>query len=1245
MPTRKDVGEAELDLHPKPVDYDHAQKSGAKIRNLDAMLAQLCTLDRALDKQTAKKLAKSKKNSQSSDERKRKEKSSDKKERSQKHPKDEKSRESSRKKDSSRPSTRGGDRGAEEYPLSGERATQDKHISRRPQQKAKPVQGGSRNNSPKPPKVHKAAEFGSRRAEEILSRSDTNCCSSCLTGGESPCACGKPTSKPRSLNGSAGSGSRKAVFPAGGSLNSNASRGSTGFNTIEQNIREMAQAIGIYPEAPRVSDKIRHDVAYEEDVLRSKVGSISICDGSGDFSSFKNSPKQQNRTQSDKRKSPSYALKYEEINIKDADDKLDPASRVNLDSTLANSNGEENPLSGIQPRSGGGNEKPESNDIFGPKKTDRCLDRTACGDIEIFDEKTSVLPSEEAFSIAETPKRNTGSGERRKNSTSDQANEENCRVIVVRNPKLYSNSKKKKGQSSRKSKAEKVSGEVEGSKDTTKGKEKEARRKARSEKHKSHKHRKKLKDANAGNVDLTVPFENYIGGDSIGYKTKSDKVHKLEDQSRRDSKKSKETDEEKRRRRAERKMYEKRNKISSSDEGIARSPSKSKKHGDTTSSKHKKDNRRDPTAVDVSVIQGTRVQTATDASKKRDKERSSRSKDSSRRNGKGDNADSRAYSSRTLRKVEEITQRSKAKPPVEKTSEVTRTQKSASKPSIDRRPDPEGAYTPFNRGTRIPDIANWHANMYDAKTLVRPGRRDTRSKTSMPNEDKKVTNGRRERTRRVSSPTDVSTSSSYSSVSGSSRSSSSSYESSDDTSSIDEPRSDGRRTRATKYNSKHVKSRSPSRDSTLRQQDNKKVNGENGRHSKPQYRKSASSTSSFQRRPTTNDDKRRKNDKRGEGTSVVKRRGDENDQSHSHSPVDDKMLEQQFGAHRKRRTNTSVKAEGEDSHSLWQHHQLVVISQKPDSLPLGSKLKPDSPKANSTTKPQLSAQKKPVGNTTSGGIDRRSLTIRDLYSLHNVLSDTQNGTVISGYRRSDGLRVAIKRISKAGTTRWGWLGGKVVPLELALLCQVNEVRGHGIVEIVEWHETTEAFLLVMVRPHPAVDLYDYVSKRKRVNEPLARHIIRQLVTSLQHCIKCGVLHRDVKLENILLNPETMNMTLIDFGCGDYIRNGTYKEFAGTPEYYPPEWFARKQYHGEPLTVWSIGVLLYSLLCGSLPYRSSKEIIEKEATKFPSDISRGAKDIIASMLQKNPRDRPSLSNILLHAWLGKSDRPVKTSSST
>jgi len=114
--------------------------------------------------------------------------------------------------------------------------------------------------------------------------------------------------------------------------------------------------------------------------------------------------------------------------------------------------------------------------------------------------------------------------------------------------------------------------------------------------------------------------------------------------------------------------------------------------------------------------------------------------------------------------------------------------------------------------------------------------------------------------------------------------------------------------------------------------------------------------------------------------------------------------------------------------------------------------------------------------------DRRAVTLRDLYSLRQVLSDTSNGTVFSGRRRRDGRPVAIKRIMRSRVKRWGMVRGRQVPMEVALLRRVNEKRHSGIVEVLEWFECADCFLVVMARPTPVMDLFDYVSKRKRLNE-------------------------------------------------------------------------------------------------------------------------------------------------------------------
>jgi serine/threonine protein kinase len=225
------------------------------------------------------------------------------------------------------------------------------------------------------------------------------------------------------------------------------------------------------------------------------------------------------------------------------------------------------------------------------------------------------------------------------------------------------------------------------------------------------------------------------------------------------------------------------------------------------------------------------------------------------------------------------------------------------------------------------------------------------------------------------------------------------------------------------------------------------------------------------------------------------------------------------------------------------------------------------------------------GSGSSGSDDdsngsNRSVTLRDLYSLRQVLSDTSNGTVFSGRRRRDGRPVAIKRIMRTKVKRWGIVRDRQVPMEVALLRKVNEKRHSGIVEVLEWFECADCFLVVMARPTPVMDLFDYVSKRKRLNESEAKKILEQIIDSLEHCAQRNVFHRDVKLENILVVPTTLQTTLIDFGCGSFYKDTCFTDFAGTPQYYPPEWFLTRKYNGYRQTIWSCGVLLYSLITGN-----------------------------------------------------------------
>ncbi|KAK3573722.1 hypothetical protein QTP86_032073 [Hemibagrus guttatus] len=189
------------------------------------------------------------------------------------------------------------------------------------------------------------------------------------------------------------------------------------------------------------------------------------------------------------------------------------------------------------------------------------------------------------------------------------------------------------------------------------------------------------------------------------------------------------------------------------------------------------------------------------------------------------------------------------------------------------------------------------------------------------------------------------------------------------------------------------------------------------------------------------------------------------------------------------------------------------------------------------------------------------------------------GCVFAGIRKEDGMPVAIKYVSKmipygklqlAGC---GWL-----PIEIVLMVLVNATPCTKILKILDWCEEPERYVVILERPEPCMDLEEFSSRRGgHLTELEARTVMFQLMAALQHYKSQGILHRDVKPENILIQTDTFQVKLFDFGCGNLIKD-SYNEFAGTHQYAPPEWFIQGQYLADPATVWSVGVTLYSLKC-------------------------------------------------------------------
>jgi len=251
------------------------------------------------------------------------------------------------------------------------------------------------------------------------------------------------------------------------------------------------------------------------------------------------------------------------------------------------------------------------------------------------------------------------------------------------------------------------------------------------------------------------------------------------------------------------------------------------------------------------------------------------------------------------------------------------------------------------------------------------------------------------------------------------------------------------------------------------------------------------------------------------------------------------------------------------------------------------------------------------------------------YRVGEVLGKGGFGTVYAGKRIRDAMNVAIKHVAKNKVTEWAMYGGRRVPMELKLLHSVQAVE--GVIKLIDFYERGDSFIFVMEKPENTKDLFDVITDKKFLEEDIARNFFRQIVETVLACHDKGVIHRDIKDENILVELTTGKIKLIDFGSGAQIKEEAYSDFDGTRVYAPPEWILTSRYFGIPATVWSLGVLLFDMVCGDIPFENDEQICLAKL-EFRKQISESCQDLVRSCLKVKPLDRIDLPDILNHPWM-------------
>lgn len=255
--------------------------------------------------------------------------------------------------------------------------------------------------------------------------------------------------------------------------------------------------------------------------------------------------------------------------------------------------------------------------------------------------------------------------------------------------------------------------------------------------------------------------------------------------------------------------------------------------------------------------------------------------------------------------------------------------------------------------------------------------------------------------------------------------------------------------------------------------------------------------------------------------------------------------------------------------------------------------------------------------------------------MGNQIGEGGFGQIFLAFRISDGLPVAVKSIPKP--TRLAVpKNGLAVPLEFYIMKTVEKVP--GTIKILNIYQGPKSWLGVMNLPPNSQDLFEYIKKfpMNCLPEQLVKHILKQLTTTLIGCLKWNIYHRDLKEENILIDQEGL-IHLIDFGLSRISSKETkHKTFAGTLVYASPEQVLDGYSKSESHTVWSLGILAFSLLFGCPPF-PGVSILQAGAlcnlkVPFPRKTTEKCENWIRGCLCYDPTMRPSLEDLSKHEFL-------------
>ncbi|XP_065807451.1 serine/threonine-protein kinase pim-2-like [Labrus bergylta] len=286
-----------------------------------------------------------------------------------------------------------------------------------------------------------------------------------------------------------------------------------------------------------------------------------------------------------------------------------------------------------------------------------------------------------------------------------------------------------------------------------------------------------------------------------------------------------------------------------------------------------------------------------------------------------------------------------------------------------------------------------------------------------------------------------------------------------------------------------------------------------------------------------------------------------------------------------------------------------------------------------------SSSKEAAKSNKATTVETSRLQFEEKYQQLHSLGEGGHGSVYAGLRRADHFPVAIKLIPRDNVICKGvTVKSRMLPLEVAVMMKLakgaaREEGKSASISLLDFYDLDQELILILERPVPAVDLLKYIEVRGgSLQEEEGREIVKQLVEAARELQSKNIFHRDIKVENILIETgaQVPRVRLIDFGLSCFTKKrSSYKVFYGTPDHIPPEWYQSWIYRAGPTTVWQLGVVLYDML-----HRNRFETTSylNNRINISEELSQSCQAFLQLILSQDPQQRPSMDQLLLHPWL-------------